>query len=81
MPGGSTMSNWNTAYPNGEAIYVSALRNADQRAALARATDADAAVLPNRAHPVLPAPRSAGKVSVFVWPTCRAVALPPANAA
>jgi hypothetical protein len=43
MPGGSTAP-WKTAYPNGEGIYVQALRNAEQRA-LARA---DAKVLPLR---------------------------------
>jgi len=41
MPSGATMP-WKTAYPDGEGIYVQALRNAEQRA-LARG---EATVLP-----------------------------------
>ena len=48
MPGAPTMAHWRTAYPNGEGIYVQALRNADQRA-LARAERAEVLALPAKA--------------------------------
>ena len=32
MPTGPTMTTWRTAYPDGEGIYVEALRNAELRA-------------------------------------------------
>ena|ERR671933_512838 len=34
MPGAPTVPHWNTPYPNGESIYVAALRRAEAKAAL-----------------------------------------------
>ena len=52
MPGGSTIQ-WKTAYPDGEGIYVQALRNAEQRA-LKRA-EAEVRMLPVRTTPAVKA--------------------------
>ena len=56
MPGGS-QTQWKTAYPDGEGIYVQALRNAEQRA-LARGGEAE--VIPfRRQRQALPAAEAA----------------------
>ncbi|HWC11559.1 MAG TPA: hypothetical protein VG455_10080 [Acidimicrobiales bacterium] len=48
MPSGTTMQ-WKTAYPNGEGVYVQALRNAEQR--VLKGAEAEVLTLPVRTTP------------------------------